>query len=42
MSAVGWADESMFVTVNVSGVQLREPTFVEGVQRSLRLSGLAT
>ena len=41
MSAVGWADDSMFVTVNVSGVQLREPTFVEGVQRSLRLSGLA-
>ncbi len=40
MSAVGWADESMFVTVNVSGVQLREPNFVEGVQRSLRLSGL--
>jgi EAL domain-containing protein (putative c-di-GMP-specific phosphodiesterase class I) len=41
MSTVGWADDSMFVTVNVSGVQLREPTFVEGVQRSLRLSGLA-
>ena len=41
MSAVGWADDSMFVTVNVSGVQLRESTFVEGVQRSLRLSGLA-
>ena len=40
MSAVGWADDSMFVTVNVSGVQLREPAFVEGVQRSLRLSGL--
>src|SRR4026209_322103 len=31
----------MFVTVNVSGVQLRETTFVEGVRRSLRLSGLA-
>ena len=41
MSAVGWADDSMFVTVNVSGVQLREATFVEGVERSLRLSGLA-
>jgi diguanylate cyclase (GGDEF)-like protein/PAS domain S-box-containing protein len=41
MSAVGWADESMFVTVNVSGMQLREATFVEGVERSLRLSGLA-
>jgi diguanylate cyclase (GGDEF)-like protein/PAS domain S-box-containing protein len=41
MSTVGWADDSMFVTVNVSGVQLRESTFVEGVQRSLRLSGLA-
>ena len=41
MSAVGWADDSMFVTVNVSGVQLREVAFVEGVQRSLRLSGLA-
>ncbi len=41
MSAVGWADESMFVTVNVSGVQLREAAFVEGVLRSLRLSGLA-
>ncbi|MEP7201108.1 MAG: EAL domain-containing protein [Ilumatobacteraceae bacterium] len=40
MTAAGWADSSMFVTVNVSGVQLREPTFVEGVQRSLRLSGL--
>jgi EAL domain-containing protein (putative c-di-GMP-specific phosphodiesterase class I) len=40
MSAVGWADESMFVTVNVSGVQLRESNFVEGVRRSLRLSGL--
>ena len=41
MSAVGWADDSMFVTVNVSGVQLREAAFVEGVQRSLRISGLA-
>ncbi len=41
MSAVGWADESMFVTVNVSGVQLRETTFVDGVRRSLKLSGLA-
>jgi EAL domain-containing protein (putative c-di-GMP-specific phosphodiesterase class I) len=41
MSAVGWADDSMFVTVNVSGMQLRETTFVEGVERSLRLSGLA-
>jgi diguanylate cyclase (GGDEF)-like protein/PAS domain S-box-containing protein len=41
MSAVGWADESMFVTVNVSGVQLREPAFVDGVRRSLNLSGLA-
>jgi diguanylate cyclase (GGDEF)-like protein/PAS domain S-box-containing protein len=41
MSAAGWADDSMFVTVNVSGVQLRESTFVEGVERSLRLSGLA-
>src|SRR4029079_15297225 len=40
MSAVGWADESMFVTVNVSGMQLREATFVAGVERSLRLSGL--
>jgi diguanylate cyclase (GGDEF)-like protein/PAS domain S-box-containing protein len=41
MSAVGWADESMFVTVNVSGVQLRETAFVDGVRRSLMLSGLA-
>jgi diguanylate cyclase (GGDEF)-like protein/PAS domain S-box-containing protein len=41
MSAVGWAEDSMFVTVNVSGVQLREASFVEGVQRSLQLSGLA-
>ena len=41
MSAVGWADESMFVTVNVSGVQLRESNFVEAVQRSLQLSGLS-
>ncbi|MDP9464898.1 MAG: EAL domain-containing protein [Actinomycetota bacterium] len=41
MSAAGWADDSMFVTVNVSGVQLREASFVEGVNRSLRLSGLA-
>jgi hypothetical protein len=31
----------MFVTVNVSGMQLREATFVDGVERSLRLSGLA-
>jgi diguanylate cyclase (GGDEF)-like protein/PAS domain S-box-containing protein len=41
MSAVGWADDTMFVTVNVSGVQLREANFVDGVQRSLQLSGLA-
>ena len=41
MSAVGWADDSMFVTVNVSGVQLREVNFVDGVRRSLQLSGLA-
>ena len=41
MSAVGWLDDSMFVTVNVSGVQLRESTFVDGVRRSLKLSGLA-
>ena len=41
VSATGWADESMFVTVNVSGVQLREPSFVDGVRRSLQLSGLA-
>jgi diguanylate cyclase (GGDEF)-like protein/PAS domain S-box-containing protein len=39
-SAAGWADENMFVTVNVSGVQLRETTFVAGVRRSLQLSGL--
>ena len=31
----------MFVTANVSGVQLREASFVEGVRRSLQLSGLA-
>ncbi len=30
MSAMGWADDTMFVTVNVSGVQLRETTFVDG------------
>lgn len=41
MSAVGWADDTMFVTVNVSGVQLRETAFVDGVRRSLSLSGLA-
>jgi diguanylate cyclase (GGDEF)-like protein/PAS domain S-box-containing protein len=41
MSAAGWADGSMFVTVNVSGVQLRESTFVDGVRRSLKLSGLS-
>ena len=41
MCATGWADEAMFVTVNVSGVQLREPSFVDGVRRSLQLSGLA-
>jgi EAL domain-containing protein (putative c-di-GMP-specific phosphodiesterase class I) len=41
MSAVGWFDETMFVTVNVSGVQLRESTFVDGVLRSLELSGMA-
>jgi diguanylate cyclase (GGDEF)-like protein/PAS domain S-box-containing protein len=40
ISAAGWADEDMFVTVNVSGVQLREDTFVDGVLRSLQLSGL--
>ena len=40
LSAVGWADDSMFVTVNVSGVQLREASFVDGVRRSLALSGL--
>jgi diguanylate cyclase (GGDEF)-like protein/PAS domain S-box-containing protein len=40
MSAMGWTDDSMFVTVNVSGVQLREPGFVDGTRRSLRLSGL--
>lgn len=40
MSAMGWADDSMFVTVNVSGVQLREPGFVDGTRRALRLSGL--
>jgi diguanylate cyclase (GGDEF)-like protein/PAS domain S-box-containing protein len=41
MSAVGWADDSMFVTVNVSGMQLREASFIDGVRRSLQLSGLA-
>jgi len=40
LSAVGWADDSMFVTVNVSGVQLRDSAFVDGVRRSLALSGL--
>ena len=40
MSAMGWADDSMFVTVNVSRVQLREPSFVDGTRRALRLSGL--
>ena len=40
MSAMGWADDSMFVTVNVSGVQLREMGFVDGTRRALRLSGL--
>ncbi len=37
---MGWADDSMFVTVNVSGVQLREAGFVDGTRRALRLSGL--
>ena len=41
MSAMGWADDSMFVTVNVSRVQLREPGFVDGTRRALRLSGLS-
>ena len=41
LSAVGWADDSMFVTVNVSGVQLREASFVDGVLRSLEISGMA-
>ena len=40
MSAMGWTDDSMFVTVNVSRVQLREAGFVDGTRRSLRLSGL--
>ncbi len=40
MAAVGWADDSMFVTVNVSRVQLREVGFVDGTRRALRLSGL--
>ena len=40
MSATGWSDDSMFVTVNVSRVQLREPSFVDGTRRALRLSEL--
>lgn len=40
MSAMGWSDDSMFVTVNVSRVQLREAGFVDGTRRALRLSGL--
>ena len=41
VSAAGWADESMFVTVNVSSMQLRSDTFVDGVRRSLSISGLS-
>ena len=40
MSAMGWSDDSMFVTVNVSRVQLGEAGFVDGTRRALRLSGL--
>jgi diguanylate cyclase (GGDEF)-like protein/PAS domain S-box-containing protein len=41
IATAGWADDSLFVTVNVSGVQLRDEAFVDGVKRSLKLSGLA-
>lgn len=40
-SAAGWADEKMFVTVNVSAMELRDTGIVDTARRSLRQSGLA-
>jgi EAL domain-containing protein (putative c-di-GMP-specific phosphodiesterase class I) len=40
-SAMGWADSSMFVAVNVSGMELRDTGVVGAALRSLRQSGLA-
>lgn len=39
-SAMGWADESMLLTINVSAIELRDAAFVDNVRRSLRVSGL--
>jgi diguanylate cyclase (GGDEF)-like protein/PAS domain S-box-containing protein len=39
-SAMGWADESMLLTINVSAIELRDASFVDNVRRSLRVSGL--
>lgn len=39
-SAMGWADDSMFVTVNVSGIELRETDFIDTARRCLKVSGL--
>ncbi len=41
MTAASWNDESLFVTVNVSGSQLRGASIVEHVREALAESGLA-
>ena len=40
-TAAGWIDQSLFVTVNVSGSQLRGASLVDHVREALELSGLA-
>ncbi len=41
LTAASWLDESLFVTVNVSGSQLRGASIVEHVRQALDESGLA-
>ena len=41
VTAAGWDDESLFVTVNVSGSQLRGAGLVDHVRNALHESGLA-
>jgi EAL domain-containing protein (putative c-di-GMP-specific phosphodiesterase class I) len=38
--AAGWADPSMFLTVNASGMELRDSGFVDTARRSLQMNGL--
>ena len=40
LTAAGWLDDSLFVTVNVSGSQLRGASIVEHVRQALDESGL--